>query len=198
MRISFAEALRRLRTEKGISQQRLADMIHVDRSSLASWETGRRLPDAAMISLLSECLGANVADLLQASEKNDERPNIIIVDDENIILGGEIAVVSDVLPSADVRGFIEPDDAIRFIKENHVQLVFLDIEMGHLNGLDLCREILTISPQTNVIYLTAFREYSFDAWSTNACGFLLKPLNTAAVHEALTHLRHPIRNLPEL
>ncbi len=81
---------------------------------------------------------------------------------------------------------------------NHVQLVFLDIEMGHLNGLDLCREILTISPQTNVIYLTAFREYSFDAWSTNACGFLLKPLNTAAVHEALTHLRHPIRNLPEL
>ena len=55
MNISFAETLRRLRLKNDISQQQLADLIHVQRSTIASWETGRRIPDVAMISQLSEC-----------------------------------------------------------------------------------------------------------------------------------------------
>ena len=93
MNIAFAEALRRLRIQKGFSQQRLSDTLHVDRSTVAKWETGDRLPDAAMISLLSECLGADVAELLRTSEKAGERPRVILVDDERIILQGSVPVL---------------------------------------------------------------------------------------------------------
>ena len=56
MSLSIADALRKLRMERGLSQQQLADMLFVDRSSIASWESGRRTPDAAVIGGLAEAL----------------------------------------------------------------------------------------------------------------------------------------------
>ncbi len=193
MNVSFAEALRRLRIKNNYSQQQLSDLLHVDRSTIAKWESGDRLPDAAMISRLSECLGADIAELLYASERDDKSPKIILVDDERIIVEGSIPVLKEALPDADVRGFTVPAEALDYIRNNRVALVFLDIEMGRISGLDVCREMRGIAPRVNVIYLTAFREYSFDAWSTGACGFLLKPLTVEAVKASLSRLRYPIR-----
>ena len=67
MNLSFAEVLRRLRIEKGFSQQQLAEALHVDRSTVGKWETGDRVPDMTMLSRLSDRLGADVAELLRAS-----------------------------------------------------------------------------------------------------------------------------------
>ncbi|MBR5718625.1 MAG: response regulator, partial [Clostridia bacterium] len=67
---------------------------------------------------------------------------------------------------------------------------FLDIEMGSVSGLDVCRELLKINPHTNVVYLTAYREYSFDAWDTGACGFMLKPIKPEDVKKQLKKLRY--------
>lgn len=195
MNIAFGEALRRLRIEKGFSQQRLGDTLHVDRSTVAKWETGDRLPDAAMISLLSDCLGADVAELLHASENSGERLKVIMVDDERIILQGGVPIIEKAIPGAELSLFTSPAEAVAYARENRVALAFLDIEMGRVSGLDVCRELLTIHSRTNVIYLTAYREYSFDAWATGACGFLLKPLTVDAVREALTRLRHPLRGV---
>ncbi|MBQ3269061.1 MAG: response regulator [Clostridia bacterium] len=195
MNVSFAEALRRLRIKKGLSQQQLSELLHVDRSTIAKWETGDRLPDAAMISRLSECLGADITELLYVSERDDETPKVILVDDERIIVDGSIPVLKEALPDAEVRGFTVPAEAMDYVKNNRVALVFLDIEMGRINGLDVCREMREIAPRANVIYLTAYREYSFDAWSTGACGFLLKPLTVGAVKASLSRLRYPIRGL---
>ncbi len=195
MNVSFAEALRRLRIRNSYSQQQLSDLLHVDRSTVAKWETGDRLPDAAMISRLSECLGVDIAELLYASERDDETPKVILVDDERIVVDGSISILREALPNADVRGYTVPAEAMDYIRNNGVALVFLDIEMGRISGLDVCGEIREIAPRANVIYLTAYREYSFDAWSTGACGFLLKPLTVEAVKASLSRLRYPIRGL---
>ena len=50
-------------------------------------------------------------------------------------------------------------------------------------------------PHTNVVFLTAYAEYSFDAWDTGACGFLLKPLSAQSVRGQLGRLRYPVRGL---
>ena len=55
--------------------------------------------------------------------------------------------------------------------------------------------LLQISPRTNVFYLTAYSEYALDAWSTGACGFMVKPLTVEAVREQLKRLRHPVGGL---
>ncbi|MBQ8084983.1 MAG: response regulator [Lachnospiraceae bacterium] len=192
MHISFAETLRRLRLEKGISQQKLADLIHVERSTIASWETGRRLPDAVMISQLSEFFGVDVARLLRVSENSDKILTVILLDDEKIILDGELSVLKDTMPDADIHGFTEPDNAIRFAKDNKVHLAFVDIEMGRVSGLDVCRKLMEIEPHTNIIFLTAYSQYALDAWKTDACGFLEKPLSPEGIREQLSRLRYPL------
>lgn len=192
---SFGEILRRLRMEKRLSQQQLADKLHVERSSLSSWEAGRRTPDTAMISRLAEVLGVGAAVLLFATENPDEPPNVLLVDDEGIILEGGLPVLRQALPGAAVFGFTKPSEAVDFVRNHPTALVFLDIEMGRVSGLELCRELIRLRPRVNVIYLTAFREYAFDAWDTGASGFLLKPLDVEAVRRQLLHLRYPVGGL---
>jgi len=192
---SFGETLRRLRMEKGLSQQQLADRLYVERPSVANWEGGRRFPDAATVSQLAEILGVDTNFLFSAATETDGPPHVLLVDDEQIILTEWLSVLRKVLPGTDIVGFTKPSQALAFAAENPVALAFLDIELGRSSGLDLCRELLRIHPRTNVIFLTAYRDYAFDAWSTGASGFLLKPLDAEEVRKQLTCLRYPVRGL---
>ena len=191
MSMSFAITLRKLRTEKGLSQQEMAERMYVTRSTVARWESGSRLPSAVMIARLAECLDPDVNMLMNAAAESEEAPNIIIVDDRKIVLSGALSVLETVLPNAVITGFTRPSEAVEYAKENRVALAFLDIEMGKTSGLDLCRTLLEINPRTNVVYLTAYIEYSFDAWSTGASGFMLKPITEEGVREQLKNLRYP-------
>ena len=96
---------------------------------------------------------------------------------------------------AKVFGFTKPSQAIEFVRNHPVALVFLDLELGKVSGLDLCRELIRIKPRVNVVYLTAYRDYSFDAWDTGASGYLLNPLEAEAVRRQLIHLRYPVGGL---
>ena len=95
------------------------------------------------------------------------------------------------MPKATVTGFTKPADLIEYAKVNRIALAFLDIEIGRFSGLDICRELLRINPRTNVVFLTAYPSYAFDAWDTGACGFMLKPITADGVRKQLTALRYP-------
>ena len=187
----FAETLRKLRTEKGLSQRDLAERMYVTRSTVARWENGSRLPDAAMLSRLSGCLDTDVNTLLSAAMESDESPHVIMVDDRKIILTGGLPVLEAVMPNATVTGFIRPSEAIEYARANRVALAFLDIEMGKMSGLELCHKLLEINPRTNVVYLTAYSDYALDAWATGASGFMLKPITPEGVQAQLKILRYP-------
>ena len=187
----FADMLNKLRTEKGLSQTQLANRMMVNRTTVSRWENGSRLPDAAMISRLSRVLEVNASVLFSAVVGSDEAPNIIMVDDSKVILNDGLAVLEEVIPNATITGFIWPLEAIEYAKRNRVALAILDIELGVSSGLDLCRTLQEINPQTNVIYLTAYPDYSLDAWDTGACGFMVKPLTPEGIRKQLGKLRHP-------
>ena len=71
----------------------------------------------------------------------------------------------------------------------------LEITLGQASGLELCRELLSIEPRTNVVFLTDTQDHAFLAWDTGACGYLLKPLTAQAVHRQLSLLRHPLKGI---
>lgn len=191
MSMLFADTLKKLRTDKGLSQQALAKKMYVTNSTVSRWESGRRLPDAAMITRLSEVLGVDVNVLLNAAAQSDEHPIVIIVDDNKVIVNGGLPIIEEVIPNATVTGFTKPSEAVEYAKTNRVALAFLDIEMGNISGLDICRELLKVNPRTNVIYLTAYSEYAIDAWKTGASGFMLKPITPDDIREQLSILRYP-------
>lgn len=191
MGILFAETLRKLRTERGLSQRKLAELMFVTRSTVARWEGGNRMPDAAMISRLSHCLDVDVNTLLSVAAESCEAPNVIMVDDRKIILAGGLSVLEQTMPNATVIGFTRPSEALEYARSNRVALAFLDIELGKMNGLELCRALLEINPRTNVVYLTAYSDYSLEAWNTGASGFMLKPITPEGVQAQLRNLRYP-------
>jgi len=191
MSILFAETLRKLRTGKNLSQRELAERLYVTRSTIARWESGSRLPDALMITRLAKSLETDVNLLISAAVESEEAPNVIMVDDRKIFLSGALPILKEVLPNAIITGFTRPTEVIEFAKANRIALAFLDIEMGKMNGFELCRTLLEVNPRTNVVYLTAYMEYSLDAWSTGASGFLLKPITAEGVRAQLKNLRYP-------
>lgn len=192
MNFVFSETLRRLREERGLSQKQLGKQMFVNHSTIARWENGTRLPDAAMITRLAKCLGADANALFQLVAQSEESPNIIIVDDSKVILSEGVAVLEEAMPNATITGFIWPLEAIEYAKMNLVALAFLDIELGSASGLDLCRTLIEINPRTNIVFLTAYPDYSLDAWNTEACGFMVKPLTPDGVQAQLKKLRFPI------
>lgn len=192
MNINFAEALRDLRTERGLSQQQLAQMLYVDRSTVARWENGSRLPNAEMLFRLSECLQVDFNTLMRLVPTTERQIHVMMVDDEPIVLNGGLPVLEKVMPEAEVKGFTKPSEALEYARQTPVYLAFLDIQMGRHSGLELCRELLQINSRTNVVFLTAYQEYAFNAWDTGACGFLVKPITPEALKKQLTLLRYPL------
>ena len=195
MREYFAENLQRLRVEKGYTQQQLAKLVCVDRSSIARWEKGSRLPDLILLTRLAGCLGVAPSALLWEADLNSRLPVIIMVDDEKTILAGNMRILCETIPEAEVTGFSKPSEALRFVRFNHVDIAFLDISMGKTSGLDLCEQMIEINPKLNVVFLTAYPEYSLQSWNTHACGFLVKPLVSEEIKRQLSKLRFPVSGL---
>ena len=65
-------------------------------------------------------------------------------------------------------------EALEMIENNTVDLVFLDIQMPDLNGLELSR---LINKQTKVIFTTAYEQYAIEGFKVDAIDYLLKPFN---------------------
>ena len=191
MSILFADTLRKLRIQKGLTQSQLANLMFVNKATISKWESGSRLSDAAMIIRLAEVLRVDVKKLLSATAEINESFNIIMVDDNKVILSYNQLILEEVAPNAAIASFSRPQKAIEYAKKHRTDLAFLDIEMGVISGFDLCRELLEINPCTKVVYLTAYPEYSLNAWGTDACGFMVKPLITEDVRRQLKKLRYP-------
>ena len=191
MNTLFADTVKKLRTKKGLTQNQLASLMFVNRATVTKWESGTRLPDAAMITRLARALEVDVGTLLSTAAESDESFNIIMVDDNKPVLSYSLLILEEVAQNAMIAGFQFPQEAIEYAKVKRIDLAILDIELGTASGLDLCRQLLEINPSTKVVYLTAYPDYSLDAWDTGACGFMVKPLTPEGVRKQLKNLRYP-------
>ena len=192
MNTLFADTLRKLRTKKGLSQVQLANLMFVNKTTISKWESGSRLPDASMITRLARALDVDVSTLFSTASESDESPNIIMVDDNKDILTYSLQILEEVVPNAMITAYNWPQEAIEYAKTNRVDLAILDIELGKASGLDLCRKLLEINPCTRVVYLTAYPDYALEAWDTDACAFMVKPLTPEGVRRQLKKLHYPL------
>ncbi len=195
MSTTFGERLKNLRIEKNYSQNHLASKLFVSRSSVANWETGRRIPDFIIISRIAQLFNVDVSDLTDNCPPDSAPAEVIIVDDETILLQGAISILSNVMPNAVITGFPKASEAIDYAKNNRISIAFLDIEIGKSSGIDLCNRLMDINPLTNVIFLTSYPDYAIKAWDTAASGFLVKPLHESDVRTQLDKMRFPVKGL---
>lgn len=101
----------------------------------------------------------------------------IVVDDEKkALVRFERMIKSD--ERIDLIGsFTKPLEAMDFLKVNTVDIVFLDIEMPSVNGLELAENIFEEKPEVDVVFVTAYDRYALQAFQAHAIGYLLKPID---------------------
>jgi len=193
--ILFGAKIKQLRENKNISQQQLADIMFVSRSTIGNWESGFRVPDITMVSRIAQVLGVEIYELLDVMNDPDMPPKIIIVDDAQIILKGFVHILEDTLPQAEIFGFQDFAEAIHFAESTRIDIAFLDIELNGNNGIDLARHLKNLNPRVNIIFLTGHTEYAMEALNLYCSGYLLKPLTPEKIRNEISNLRYPVNGL---
>lgn len=99
-----------------------------------------------------------------------------IVDDEPLALSLLESYVNKT-PFLELRGkYGSAVNALPALTEQPVDLLFLDIQMPELNGMELSR---ILEADTRIIFTTAFSQYALDSYKVNALDYLLKPISYA-------------------
>ncbi len=122
---------------------------------------------------------------------------VIAVDDEKKALDRFERIVNEDARISVVGKFTRANDALDFVKNNPVDIAFLDIEMPGMNGLDLAERLNEAAPKIVVIFITAYDNFALKAFKAHALGYLLKPLHIAAVREQLDSLAAKLDKAPE-
>ena len=107
--------------------------------------------------------------------------NILVVDDEPIVrdffkdvalsLGGNVETAED------------GDVAVEKCKSRHFDIIFMDMRMPHMNGLDACKTILNLDPSTKVVMMSGYSDDGLmdEAISSGAIAKLAKPFELKVI-----------------
>ena len=97
----------------------------------------------------------------------------MIVDDEPLAVRLLESYVEKTPELKQLASYTDSITAINAIKEQKPDLLFLDIQMPNIDGMELAH---SLPAETRVIFTTAFKEYAFESYEVNALDFLLKPI----------------------
>ena len=117
----------------------------------------------------------------------------IIIDDEPLV----VRVIEEHLEILDfiqcVNKFHDPTKALSFLNSGRVDLVFLDINMPLISGLDF---VETLSTPPKIIFTTAYREFAVEAFDLNAVDYLVKPISFERFLKAVNKFQDSV-SLPQ-
>ena len=115
---------------------------------------------------------------------------IIALDDEKLILENTKDVIAQAVPGAQIMTFTRAAPCLQMIRDQGLapDIVFCDIEMPGLTGLAFAARLKELSPDTRIVFVTAYPQYALDAFRVRAQGYILKPLQVKQVLEELAFL----------
>lgn len=108
--------------------------------------------------------------------------NCIIVDDEPIARKGIQKLVEKIPELELLDSFNSAEAAALFLINHSVELIFLDIQMPGINGIEFAR---SIPKQTLIIFTTAYSEYALDSYEVEAIDYLVKPIQPDRFQKAV-------------
>ncbi len=112
----------------------------------------------------------------------------LVADNKPLILKELVSALQSIRPEAEILFFTWPDDALEAVKEQPVDVAFLDIEMGGMTGLQLAERLKKIRPDMHIVFVTGYQEYAMDDFTVHATGYLLKPIDKEALERELTSI----------
>ncbi len=113
---------------------------------------------------------------------------VILIDDESLALK-HLANKLNRIKDVEIMGkYADPYQGLEEIYKRHPDVVFLDIEMPEINGMELAKEIKAVLPNVKIVFVTAYSEYAVDAFEVNAADYIVKPIRQERLIKTINKL----------
>jgi len=113
---------------------------------------------------------------------------VLAVDDEPPALDEMAHLLSGLPQIGDVELAADATEAIRKLMETEPDIVFLDIHMPGLDGIELAKLIHNLAKPPDIVFVTAFEQYAVAAFEVNAADYLLKPVRIERLRQTIARL----------
>lgn len=114
----------------------------------------------------------------------------VIAEDEQIFRDALIQLLGTQWPELQIKATCENgSEALEAIAEFKPNVAFLDIRMPGLSGMDVAAASAELSPDTRVVFVTAYNQYAVDAFEKGAIDYLLKPIEPKRLASTIERLK---------
>ena len=112
----------------------------------------------------------------------------VVIDDETVAINAlkKIARANDEIEI--IAGYTDPLKGLEGITIIKPDVVFLDISMPEISGIYLAEEIVRISPDIGIVFVTSYNDYAIKAFDLNAMDYLLKPVTLERFNQCVSKL----------
>jgi len=116
---------------------------------------------------------------------DDSHMTVLVVDDERPVLDELVFLLGRDERIATVRAANSGAEALRQLESGDIDVVFLDVAMPGLTGLDIARILGQFKSPPKVVFVTAHDDHAVDAFELNAVDYLLKPVRENRLRESV-------------
>lgn len=118
------------------------------------------------------------------------------IDDEPRMLRLLQKAIAEAEPAAFIMGFTESDELLEAAAERIPDVVFSDVELQGMTGLELAVQIKKIAPEAKIIFVTGYPQYASEAYRIHVDGYIVKPVEAERIREELDNLGFPKKEIP--
>ncbi|MGZ5407360.1 MAG: LytR/AlgR family response regulator transcription factor, partial [Aeromicrobium sp.] len=116
---------------------------------------------------------------------DDPQLTVLVVDDERPVLDELVFLLGRDERIGSVRAAGSGAEALRQLEAGDIDVVFLDVAMPGLSGLDIARTLSQFKSPPGVVFVTAHDGHAVDAFELNAVDYLLKPIGEDRLRESV-------------
>ncbi|WP_285076263.1 response regulator [Paenibacillus sp. UMB7766-LJ446] len=125
----------------------------------------------------------------------EEAPvKVILVDDERLaLIGLRKSLEREVNEIEVVATYSDPTEVMTGVLIHRPDVVFLDIHMPEIDGLDLGRQIQAAAPGVEIIFVTSYDQYAVRAFELYALDYIMKPIQQGRLHQTLLRVKEKLK-----
>ena len=113
----------------------------------------------------------------------------IAVDDEELMLRALERAIHASPDIKEVVKFSNCERALEYVKENPIDVAFLDINMRGMGGISLAEKIINLCLNSKIVFCTGYEEYAIPAFKIHASGYLMKPISAEDVQSEIDNIK---------